>query len=373
MNIGIDARLIDETGVGRYIRNLINELSVLDTINNYVVFLPPKSFAGFSLPNSRWSKVKAMVHWHTVSEQFVMPRLFRSHHLDLVHVPYHNPPIFYGGRMILTIHDLTILHFATGKATTLPMPLYVLKRLGYWIELWVGLRRAVGVIAVSQSTKQEIMDHFRVPSEKITVTYEGVDSRISDTQERPVKRIKPEPYFLYVGNAYPHKNVETLLRAYALYVKRREHKPTPKLVLVGGEDFFYRALKARVHELHLESSVVFFGSANDRELTSLYTHAVAFVFPSLMEGFGLPALEALSLGCPVIVSDIGVFHEILGDRVQYVDPKNPDSIASALASVGDTRTNKSQVQNRARIGFDAYSWKRMAQETLSLYERCARI
>lgn len=373
MNIGIDARLIDETGVGRYIRNLMSELSVLDTTNNYVVFLPPKSFADFSLPNSRWSKVKTTVHWHTVSEQFVMPRLFRSHRLDLVHIPYHNPPIFYGGRMILTIHDLTILHFATGKATTLPLPIYLLKRLGYWIELWVGLRRAAGVIAVSQSTKQEIMDHFHVPSEKITVTYEGVDARISDTQERRVKRIVPESYFLYVGNAYPHKNVETLLRAYALYVKRREHKPISKLVLVGGDDFFYRALKTRVHTLNLESFVVFFGPANDRELTSLYTHAVAFVFPSLMEGFGLPALEALSLGCPVIASDIRVFHEILGDHVQYVDPKNPDSIAAALACVGDTGTNNNQAHGRARIDFDAYSWMRMAQETLTLYESCARI
>ena len=124
MRIGIDARLIEETGVGRYIQNLIGKLSTIDTQNSYVVFLRKKSYAVFALPNSRWEKRLADAPWHTISEQLAMPAQFAKARLDIVHIPYHNPPIFYGGRIVVTIHDLTILHENTGRATKLPMPFY---------------------------------------------------------------------------------------------------------------------------------------------------------------------------------------------------------------------------------------------------------
>lgn len=366
MKIGIDARLLQETGVGRYIRNLIAEVSVLDQTNQYVVFLTKKSFASFSVPNARWKKVLADVHWHTVSEQIVMPRLYEAEGLDLIHIPYHNPPIFYRGRMILTIHDLTILHFATGKATTLPLPVYWLKRLGYWIELWVGLRKAKGIIAVSKSTRQEVVDHFGIPEHKITVTYEGVDTRIQSlrTKTKPLIR---QRYILYVGNAYPHKNVETLITAYRKIVGNTGQT---KLVLVGGDDFFYRRLKETVKSIGLENDVLFFGLANDADLVNLYSHAEVFVFPSLMEGFGLPALEALSLGCPVLVSDIPVFHEILGENAVYFDPKDPSDLSDKLTSILSGGGTGAKARGAVIL---SYSWRRMAEETLQLYESSTRL
>ena len=134
MNIGIDARLIDETGVGRYIRNLIEQLSEIDKTNSYTVFLRKKSYDSFKLSNNRWQKRIAEVPWHSVREQLAMPGILSRENLDLVHIPYHNPPIFYPGPMVVTIHDLTILHFNTGRATTLPFPLYAVKQLGYRME-----------------------------------------------------------------------------------------------------------------------------------------------------------------------------------------------------------------------------------------------
>lgn len=372
MRIGIDARLITETGVGRYIRNLIGELANIDTTNEYVIFLPHSSFAAFVLPNSRWRKVAARVHWHTVAEQIVMPRLFRAADLDVVHIPYHNPPMFYFGRMVITIHDLTILHFATGKATTLPRVLYHLKRLGYWVELWVGLRRAKKIIAVSQATKQEIIDHFHVSPDAITVTYEGVDPAIVCRGQKKAAQVVSEPYFLYVGNAYPHKNIEMLIRGFAAYINSLKAQQTSKLVLVGSDDFFYRRLCTLVAELGITGSVIFFGPADDATLISLYCHARAFVFPSRMEGFGLPALEALSMGCPVYVSDIPVFHEILGDNAVYFDPGSASTIATMLGSAWnrEVRTvNPSGYRNIA----GTYSWQKMARETLDIYERSTRI
>jgi len=342
MRIGIDARLLEETGVGRYIRNLIGEISELDKKNEYAVFLSKKSYAQCILPNSRWKKVLADVRWHTLKEQWIMPRLFRSANLDLVHIPYHNPPIFYSGPMIVTIHDLTILHFNTGKATTLPQPLYQLKRLGYWVELCIGLKKSRRIIAVSETTKRELIDHFRVPARKIIVTYEGVNMKRSDT-----RALIDAPYLLYVGNAYPHKNLENLIAA--------TQKLKKKLVLVGNDDFFYRRLRSKMSD-----NVVFFGPASDEKLSNLYQHADALVSPSLMEGFGLPALEALSFGCPVLASNIPIFHEILGEYASYFNPTDPKSIAKAVSGIQKKRIPPDF--------FARYSWQHMASETLQIYE-----
>ncbi len=368
MNIGIDARLIEETGVGRYIRNLIDQLGRIDHENHYVVFLKKQSFDSFILPNNKWEKRLAEVPWHSVTEQFVMPWILTKEHLDLVHVPYFTIPIFYPGKLIVTIHDLTILHFDTGKATTLPLPLYKVRRLGYYLVLAVGLIRASHILAVSEATKKEIIDHFPIPPEKITVTHEGIDKRFTNydlrracrqagiTNEKPLVLGK---YFLYVGNAYPHKNLETLIAAFG---QLKEHS---KLVLVGKEDYFYRRLKKLVADSNLSDRVVFFGQANDQTLTNLYRHAIALVFPSLMEGFGLPAIEALSLGCPVICSDIPVFHEILGEYAIYVDPTRVDDLGSALVEV--MKRKPSAINSDALV--KRFSWKKMTEQTLDIYNK----
>lgn len=351
MKIGIDARLINETGVGRYIRNLIRELVRIDITNRYIVFVRDDSW---NPPNERWEKRIVDIPWHSISEQLIFPWFLVKEHLDLVHIPYFNVPIFYPGKFIVTIHDLTILHFDTGKATTLPLPLYKLRRLGYYLALAIGLRRAHKIIAVSQTTKQEIIDHFRIDPDKIVVTYEAVDEKVKNQKSKvkSLKRIIADPYFLYVGNAYPHKNLETLLHAF--------QENTTKLVLVGKIDFFYERLKKNI----VNRNVIFFGQANDEQLINLYTHASALVFPSLMEGFGLPALEALSLGCPVIVSDIPVFHEILGDQATYFNPHDPEDIAQKLAR---------NVVRPKKVVLDGYSWSKLASDTLAVYENSTRL
>lgn len=154
MKIGIDARLIHETGVGRYIRNLTEQLAILDKKNTYVLFTNK-------------------VPWHSFTEQLVMPFVFWREHLDLLHVPYFNVPILYFGKFIVTVHDLTILHFDTGKASTLPFWLYSIKRIGYYLVLLKAIHWSESIIAVSRATKREILDHFDVLPEKIHVIYEG--------------------------------------------------------------------------------------------------------------------------------------------------------------------------------------------------------
>jgi len=349
MRIGIDARLMNETGVGRYIRNLIGNLAEIDSINTYVVFVLDDSWKP---PNERWEKRIVNLRWHSIAEQFIMPWIFLKARLDLVHIPYFNVPIFYPGKFVVTIHDLTILHFDTGKATTLPLPLYKLRRLGYFLALAVGLRRAHKIIAVSKTTKQEVVDHFQINPDKIIVTYEGVDEKMTSDMRQATskKKLISQPYFLYVGNAYPHKNLEILLT---------QHLPIT-LVLVGKMDFFYERLKKNIDN----RNIIFFGQANDEQLINLYTHASALIFPSLMEGFGLPALEALALGCPVVVSDIPVFHEILGNNATYFNPRDPRDLAEKLSSIRG---------KKKKVILGVYSWSRLAFDTLALYENCTRL
>lgn len=369
MRIGIDARLINETGVGRYIRNLLRELVLLNSPHTFVVFLLPDAFNEFRLPNSRWEKQKADVHWHTLKEQLVMPELFRKAHLDLVHIPYFTIPLLYTKPYIVTMHDLTVLHHQTGKATTLPYILYFLKWIGYYLVLRIGLSKAKHVIAVSKTVKKDLVTSLGIPSGKISVTYEGVDKLvvpgIKVKKNNPSFKLK-EPYFLYVGNAYPHKNLHVLIEAFAKFINTARGKDF-RLVFVGSDTSFYKNLHSHVHTLACKDAIQFTGNISDEDLVYVYSYAHALVFPSLSEGFGLPALEAIQFGCPVVCSDIPIFHEILQEHALYFDPKSVDSLVSVLQKV----SKKREVPGTQIL--EHYSWKTMAAETLALYERSTRL
>ena len=369
MKIGIDARLIRETGVGRYIRNLICQLASTDKQNTYILFLTKKDYDRFPSPGKNFLKVKADIPWHSIREQLEMPGLIAKQKLDLIHIPYFNITVLYSGKMIVTIHDLTILHFATGKATTLPVPIYEIKRLAYRLILAIGLRKAVKIITPSLTTKKEIIDHYAISENKITVTYEGVDDSIAKNNTQNAKPFIGFPYFLYVGNAYPHKNLERLLEAFNMFtVHGSGVVKNIKLVLVGKEDYFYRRLIDIVHKEKLEKQVIFFGEANDRQLVNLYRNAIALVFPSLMEGFGLPALEAVSCGRPVIVSDIPVFHEILGKSALFINPISVENLYEKMLQIVQQPHVKPNPVN-----MDRFSWTLLAKVTLDIYEHCVRL
>jgi glycosyltransferase involved in cell wall biosynthesis len=365
MRIGIDARLINETGVGRYIRNLLTELALLDCPHTFVVFLLPDAFATFQLPGPKWEKRIANVHWHTVKEQLVMPWVFNKAHVDLVHIPYFNVPLLYTKPYIVTMHDLTVLHFQTGKATTLPYILYFLKWIGYYLVLRIGLTRAKHIIAVSKTVRDDLQQSLGIAKDKITVTYEGVDKKLQtvtskSTGKNTILKLK-EPYIVYVGNAYPHKNVDVLIHAFDAFKKTLQGKDF-HLVLIGSDTMFYKRLHGLVETVSSKDAIQFTGAISDEMLIHAYSHAHCLVFPSLSEGFGLPALEALSLGCPVICSDIGIFHEILGSSATYFDPTSPSSLVKALqGTIGKKKMPAADFLSQ-------YSWNIMAKQTLSLYE-----
>ncbi|MFH0863620.1 MAG: glycosyltransferase family 1 protein [Candidatus Gottesmanbacteria bacterium] len=172
-------------------------------------------------------------------------------------------------------------------------------------------------------------------------------------------------YLLYVGNAYPHKNLEKLLEA-ILNIKHQVL--ITKLILVGPDDYFYQQLKEKVNQMGLVDKVIFYGSATHEELKDLYKNALALIFPSLMEGFGLPGVEAMANSCPVICSDIPVFHEIYGDAAIYFNTNDANDIADKMKIVVSDQYNKQTIIVKGLLQSQKYSWKKLAEETLEIYK-----
>lgn len=366
MRIGIDGRLYTQTGVGRYIRNLITHLGEIDTKNDYTVYLKGKEYSYFKPPNKNWHKKLVDIHWHTIQEQLIFPKILIKDNLDVTHFPYFNVPIFYPGKYLLTIHDLILDHFDTGKASTLPFIFYKFKRLGYHFVTSAAIRKAKYITTISQTTKNEVMKHYRVGASRIKVTYDALDRNfIKMADKNHAINYYKFPYLLYVGNAYPHKNLERLLEA----LKIIKQKKKVKLVLAGDDNYFFPRLKKYAKNLHLNNEVIFFGMADDRELFNLYSYAQCLISPSLMEGFGLPNMETLYCDRLPVVSNIPVFREIWGKNILYFDPYSIEDMAEKILYILNlTISEYREKTDRAKKILSDFSWQKTAIETLKIYK-----
>ncbi|MCL5432831.1 MAG: glycosyltransferase family 4 protein [Patescibacteria group bacterium] len=368
MRIGIDARLWNETGVGRYIRSLFRYLPEVDKENEYLWLFRKKDFDKIVMPNEKWQKRVADIRWHTFSEQIILPKILLAENLDLVHFPYFSVPIFYPGKFVVTIHDLIFDHYKTGKSSTLPQWFYSLKTIGYKFVLNSSVKKASAIITVSNDSKREIIEHYNADPKKIFVTFESGnledDKKTDNNTEDFIKKLKP--YILYVGNAHPHKNVESIILAMK---KNNKTMKNLKLVLVGSDNFFYRKLKQFIKNESLEKKVVTVGTLANSALSAYYKNAECFVTASNMEGFGIPALEAMSMGCPAAVSNIPVFHEIYKDGVIYFNQNDPGDISSKIADLISDKNKKAELIKKGYAWAKTYDWKKTAKETVSVYNR----
>lgn len=375
MRIGIDARFFGPIGkgLGRYTQKLIEHLERIDSVNQYFIFLKKENLEDYKLNGKNFTKVLADYNWYSWGEQIKFPRLLKKYKLDLVHFPHFNVPIFYFGKFIVTIHDLILIHFPTVRSSTLGPVLYWIKFLVYKVVIKAAVLRSNRIIAVSNFTKSDILKVYpQVPEEKIQVTYEACDDycMLSPAQdEKILKRYGIiKPYLVYLGNVYPHKNPERL----ALAFKKIEAEGAKlNLIFVGGDDYFYLKLKKFVQEKQIKN-ILFAGFVPDHELDIIFHNALAYVRPSLYEGFELPPLEAMAKGVPVISSSHSCAHEILGDSAYYFDALDVQGIAAAVKKIaGDDGLRKSLIKK----GYDQvqkYSWRKMARETLDLYQKTKR-
>ena len=333
MKICIDARMYRESGIGRYIRNLLSSLQIIDQENHYIILLTKENFQDFVL-GKNFEKVLADFRWYGVAEQIKLLGLLKLFKPDLVHFPHFNAPLFYNGKFVVTVHDLIHQHYQMRRSTTHDPITYKIKQIGYRAVFKNAVQKACKILVPSNSVKDLLVKEWNIAGEKTVVTYEAVDDKIIKLSQaclpaRQESRFKSQkvlekfnikpPYIFYVGNAHPHKNIEGLIKVY-FKLKMDSRLPAGrhglrgndsnrlKLVLSGHDHYFWQRIKKE----NQVNGIIFTGEVTDEELVVLYKNAECFVMPSFEEGFGIPVLEAMASGCPVVCSDIRVFREIGG-------------------------------------------------------------
>lgn len=358
--IGIDARFYGPVGkgLGRYAQEIVDNIIRLDRENQYVIFLRRENFSGFDCDGRRVKKVLADIKWYGPAEQLIFPFYIWRERLDLMHFPHFNVPLFCPVKFVLTIHDLILIRYPTIRATTLNPLYYKLKNLAYKIVIALAVRRAKKILAVSEFTKNDIIKRFKIAPEKIAVTYEGVAAFNKEGGGDFMRK----PYLLYVGNAYPHKNLEGLIKIFARIKKDR---PDLSLVLVGKDDYFYSRLKKIAADF---PDVIFPGYVPDSELAGMYANALAYVFPSYYEGFGLPPLEAMARGLPVASSNESCLPEILGDAALYFNPDDETDMKNKIERIIIDEKLREDLRSRGYEQVKKYSWRDCAEKTLEIYK-----
>lgn len=378
---------LEHAGIGRYVENLVKELYGLDKQNQYLLLLRENQAGKWKMenrargkPRGKWKIKTVDIPHYSVAEQMRLPKVLNKLDFDLAHFPHFNVPVFFRKPYVVTIHDL-IKHTSRGMKTTTRNPLlYWAKYAGYKTVFGNAVRRAKKIIVPSKVVKEDLLKNYKIHPDKVWVIYEGVDEKFKSEArnskfETIAKKYKIQnPYVIYTGSAYPHKNLERLVESIAMMNKvyqsiDSELDKDLNLVIVSVRNVFIDRLEKVVERHGMRENVKFLGFVEDNELAELYKNAKAFVFPSLAEGFGLPGLEAMAAGALVVCSDIPVFHEIYGDAATYFNPHDARDIAEKINELLHSNdTYHRSVVEKGKKQAAQFSWRKMAEETLKVYE-----
>lgn len=377
MRVGINAQLLylsgsyRAAGINRYIHQLTAHLRpLMDGDDSMVAFtgkwqLPPELMPkpGFAVRQSSLPTWKPSVR--ILWEQLVQPRAIAGERLDLIHSPSYVQPMICPTRSVVTMLDLSFLRMPETFNRWNRNYLATMTR--------ITAHRCDRILTISESTRQDVIRFFGIPASKVEVTYLGVDPvfrKIEDEQllaDFRVRRDVPERFLFYVGTLEPRKNVERLVEAYA-QLKKSVDIPH-KLVLGGAKGWLYERIFARVQELGLQESVIFTSYIPYDELPLWYNCADIFIYPSLYEGFGLPPLEAMACGTPVVTSSASSLPEVVGEAAVTVDPYDVDALARAVAKVLSDPALRDRLAAQGPLQAARFSWQATAAQTLQAYKR----
>lgn len=370
MRIGIDARKLHDGGIGTYIRNLLRQLARLDQDTEFVLLCRPNDVQAIRTLGRNFRPVIESAGNYSVAEQIKIPLALRRERVDLFHEPHYVLPPLVPCPSVVTIHDCIHLMF----------PQYLPNRLALRYaktSLALAARRATRVLTVSETSKHDIIRFFGTDPARIDVIHNAFDERFGvEPKEEDVVRVREryqlhDEFALYAGNVKPHKNLERLLEAFQMVRDRGlDHL---RLVLIGDDISKYASLRRAVHRLNLHKYVRFLGYLPEETLAVMYRLAGVFVFPSLYEGFGLPPLEAMASGTPVVTSNLSSLPEVAGDAAELVDPYDPQAIADGIYRVLTDGDLRRELRRRGLARARQFSWETSVRRVREIYGEVAHV
>lgn len=367
MRIGLDGRFYRSNtgGIGRYSRELIENLLKIDRDNDYILFITPEDEKECKVSAPNLKIVVTDIRHFTLSEQLKLSSVIKAEKPDVMHFLNFNHPLNYSGKFITTIHDLTMNFFPVGR-----------QRIPILRQAYLHVMRHAGtapdaVIVPTKTVKDDVVSCLGVNPDKVHAIYEGAsipDSVSTKTKKGDLAKIGvTKPYILFVSQWRPHKGLGILVEAFNEIKKTHDIQ----LVVAGKQNPQFPEIPAAIEASPHRQDIIAPGFVSDDALDALYAQTELFVFPSWYEGFGLPPLEAMARGVPVAASNMSVMPEVLGDGAIYFDPKNYSDMARVINQALSDSKLLAELRKRGFAQVKKYSWKKMAQETLALYEKVA--
>src|SRR6266496_1072813 len=364
MRIAIDARII-ATSTGRYVERLLHYLQEVDEHNDYVVLLDQKDMDFWQPTNPRFRKVALTIPNYTLREQVNYVFVLRRLKVDLVHFTMPQQPLLYRGTSITTIHDLTLLHFKNYEDNHRLM--YDFKQFIFGVVVRFAAFKSGLILTPTNYVQRDIVKSLHANPAKIIVTLESSEAAEFGPAE-PMQQFAGVDYVMYVGRMDPYKNIRRLILAHQQLIKAR---PDLHLLLPGAKDGNVGVLEQWCQEQKFKH-IHFPGFISNGQLRWLYEHTKAYIFPSLSEGFGLPGLEAMTNGAPLVSSNATCLPEVYQDAAHYFDPENVEDIATKINDVLEDHVLREQLIKEGKRVVAQYSWNRMAQQTLAAYQQALR-
>jgi len=363
LSVALDARVLRYTGIGSHLQGLLTEYLRDPSSGRFLLFGDPQELAPF-LADARFTCWPLAPQMYSLPGQLRLSLALRQSSARVCHVPHVMAPWFCRQPLVVTIHDLIYRLFPE----ELPSRSH---RLFYATMLRLAARRADRIVAVSAHTQQDVIRLLGVPPAKISVIPNGVGEQFRPVQDPDARRRVcaryglERPFLLYVGLQKPHKNVAGLVRMFAQVQARTGRRY--QLALVGRADPRYTHLRAEMSRQGVEREVVLTGYVPEEDLPTLYSAAAAFAFPSFYEGFGLPPLEAMACGTPVVASNVASLPEVLGDAAWLLDPRAEEAFAEALVRVLEDREVREELRTRGLAQAAQFTWRASAQRTVAIY------
>lgn len=372
MIVAIDVRRLRDFGVGTYIRNLLTALGEVDDGNEFLLISHPDDIAHLPALPKNFRPIAYTRSDTSRSEHWALPRFLRDLGADLVHFPLNRVPIFMRRPYVVTVHDIGVVLYPEQEGVWRNLRRFRFRR---------GLMRASIVMAVSGATQRDIHNELGIPEDRVRLVYNAPDPEFFTHGDSPAQRSRileryqiKYPFLLYAGTIRPQKNIPRLVEAFAVLRTQLEDFPEYKdlrLIIIGDEISKYPAVRRAVIQSRVEQTVRFLGFVPFDTLRVFYELASAFVFPSLYEGFGLPPLEAMASGTPVVASGISALPEAVGDAAVLVNPENVFDIARGMREVLTDSELRTRLIEKGKIHAALFSWKRTASEVIGIYREAA--